>query len=64
MTDEQRKKSGEMAEEMYEAISKIVNERKPSMIETTNASMAVMVTVLQLALEQVEDRRNKEAAGS
>ncbi|QHW35824.1 hypothetical protein GZH47_33575 (plasmid) [Paenibacillus rhizovicinus] len=60
MTDEDKAKSRSMAEEMFEEISKIVNKNNANWMTTTNASIAVMLTVLELAMEQVEERRKQE----
>lgn len=60
MTEEDKAKSQSMAEGMFEEISKIVNENNANWMTTTNASIAVMLTVLELALEQVEERRKQE----
>jgi len=62
MKPDEREKSAEIAEEMYEAISAIVNKHQINILQTINAVLAVNTTVLELALQQIEERREGEQA--
>jgi hypothetical protein len=61
MKPEEKERSTEAAKDMYEEISKVVKKHDLNILEMTNASIAIQATVLQLALEQMEDRRKKES---
>lgn len=49
------------SDEMYEEIRKVVAKHDLSILEMINSSIAIQATVLQLALEQIEDRRFAES---
>jgi hypothetical protein len=58
MTPEEREHSAKVAEQMYEAIREVTKDTNLNVREMLNASLAVQATILELTLEQMEDRRN------
>jgi 16S rRNA C1402 N4-methylase RsmH len=60
LNQEERKRSTDAANEIYQEIRKVVEKYDLNIREMLNASLALQATILQLALEQMEDRRHKE----
>jgi hypothetical protein len=60
MTEEEKERSSEAADEMYEQLREITNKHGLNIREMLNTQLAIGATVMQLALEQMEDMRNKE----
>ncbi|SFJ64867.1 hypothetical protein SAMN02799624_05367 [Paenibacillus sp. UNC496MF] len=61
MSEEEKERSSQAADEMYEQLRQITNKHELNIREMLNTQLALGATVLQLAMDQMEDVRNKEA---
>lgn len=57
MTEEEKQRSQKAADEMYEKIRLVVDDKDLNIREMLNASIAIQATVIEIALKQMEDQR-------
>jgi uncharacterized protein YsxB (DUF464 family) len=60
MSEEEKERSSQAADEMYEQLRQITNKYELNIREMLNTQLAISATVMQIALEQMEEIRHKE----